>query len=344
MTFRILILIILSTAFLNQAIASQPEHRMAIDIGSSTTRYMIAEVNPETHKIIKIVDSGQFEAGFQIDLIISKNRQFSTKMYNRTIDVFQQLKSKREYYGVSKIKAIAKQTFRLANNHSDLSNKVLEKTNILIQTISRQDEDRLDYFTASRASQAPPLPVVWDIAADSFQLIIEDEYGEPFTHQGAFGSMTFMDYLLEVVQQKSARKTRELHPVTKAQADSGLLFSRYLARQVPSSIVKAIREAQGEVLTIGSMFHKSISSSIARGKASITKEMISDYIRQQLVSESYEQHSQGNPLKNPNRFSHSDLANAILVYGIMSELGITKLNIANRNTTDSMLEYPLYWQ
>ena len=339
---RILPLLLLIVATLcSPAHAIQSEHRMAIDIGSGTTHYTIAEVNPETGKIVRIVDSGRFDAAYRIDLITSPNRQFSPQMFDRAVDVFQRLRSKYDYFGVSRARVIARQSFRLAGNHQQLANKVQKKTGFVIHTMSREEEDQLDYFTALRASQTSSRPIVWDIAADSYQLIVEDELQEPFTHLGDFGSMDFLDYMLEVVQQKQPGPAISLHPLSQSEASAGILFARFLARQAPAIFSRKIAENNGAVLAIGTLFRNSIGDG---NRSKITQSELLQTINKQLVTERNEPHSQGNPLNNPDRFSHTRLANALLVYGMMLELGINKLNIAGSDASESLLEFMPYWQ
>ena len=342
MKLRVFSILLVLITFSTSCIATQTERRIAISLGSGKIRYVIADVNSRTDQVINTLDSGAFDTAFHIDLQLSSDRQFSPTMFERTLEVFERIKDKYNYYGVTRFKAIARQSFRDATNARELADSILKHTGFAINIVPPSEEDQLDYFTALQVSQKTDRPVVWDIGTNRFQLIMKNEEGETFTHKGNFGSMNFMDYLLEVVQRKKANTSRFLHPLTEQEAKAGLDFARFLARQTPSSIKKAIVNSNGYVLAIGSMFRYSISGDIAGKKGVIDKKILHHHIQQWLSTEDHTMHKNSNK-GNPDAFSHINLANAILVYGFMEELGIEKLNISNQSLTESILEYTPYW-
>ena len=247
------------------------ERRMAVTLGDSKTRFLIAEVTPENDQIIKVLDSGSFATGFRIDLASSKEHKFSPVMFSRMRDVFKRLKSKYDYYGANGYKVIASQSFRQAGNSRQLTDAIFRHSGFSVSILTHAQEDQLDYFTALQASKRPNEPVVWDISAESFQLIIEDDDGIPFTHKENFGSAHFMNYLTDVIQKKDSRTQPSLHPLSKQQAEEGIYFARFLARQVPVIIKKAIVSSEHQVLGIGTLFRYSISIDVAGQKNRSTR-------------------------------------------------------------------------
>ncbi len=343
MTVRQCVIFLIASWSSFTAIADSLERRMAIEISSSAIKYAIADVNRETDIIVNYQDVGVFAAPLHSDLLNSPDRQFSNDIRKKVIKIFMTMKSKSDYYHVSKIRAIATEVFRESRNAGNLAVSILGRTGINIKTVSPLEEDRLDFFTAIRTSGQINHPVVWDIGAVSSQLIIEDNNQEPFTHKSETGSLTFIQYLLEVVKYNDKTPSKDLHPLSSAQAQSGITYARYLARQTPGAIKDAIKINQGHISTIGSLFKYSISEDIAQGNNSVSKEILQQHINRWIRSEERNLHqSTDDPAKLG--FSHANLANAILVLGFMIELGINTLDVVDSSTTDSILEYTPLWQ
>ena len=340
---KAIIALFASLVFCSSLLAVELERRMAVTLGAGKTRYLIAEVDPGTDNIVNVIDSGAFDTGFQIDLIISNNRTFSKIMFERAKDVFDRLKNKYEYYDATRFKVIAGQAFRVASNGQELADAILKHSGFAVSILNDEKENQLDYFSALQASQNSDRPAVWDISTHNFQLIMEDNEGETFTHKGNFGSVNFMDYVLEVVQKKDASTQRKLHPLTREQAENAIHFARFLASKVPAVFKDNIIRNDNEVLAIGTMFRYSISGDIAGHKGVVSQKTLHQHIERWLSSEDRDQHSKSTQ-NSPDAFSHVNLANALLVYGFMVELGIEKLNISSRSTTENILEYTPYWR
>ena len=317
-----------------------PERRIAINIGAVAVNYAIADVDPATDTIIKLHDTDSFPIAFHEDLEQSTEITVSAQTQAELVHAVRQVKKRMEYYQVSEFKAIATETFRIARNRVELLGNILGETGIRIDVLDQATEDRLDFFSAIRTSQKSDKPVVWDIGGGGYQLIT-NSLEQPITANGAYGSVTFLNYLLEVTQNKDHRKTRNIHPLTEYQFEQGLRFARHLARRSPEPITRAIRENHGQVIAVGQLFRNTVLPQSRTRK--INHAMLKGYIKKSLNQEATEQHEpdSGRPRKG---FSHLALSNAILVYGFMVELGITQLTIAERSSTDSILEFTPFWQ
>lgn len=346
-TVRFTLLFLLLPLFQPELLARETaERRMAIDVGASAVKYTIADVNVEDDTIIEILDSDSLQLLLHDDIYSSHNRAFSKPMMNEAQTIFMELKKKAEYYHVEKTRAIATETFRTSHNRSKMVSLLLRESGIKVNTISEEEEDRLDFFTAIRASQQPGMPVVWDIGGSSYQLIVQNAHQETITAKGGYGSTSFFNYILEVAQNKDHRKSRYIHPITRAEYNQSMKFAQHMARRAPDDIRTNIKKNHGRVIAIGSLFQFSLMEAIpdSRKTRHISQQALKSYIEHSLNRELVENHPEDHPTHGHKGFSHLNLSNAILAYGFMVELDIKQLSVVERTSTESILEFTPYWQ
>ncbi|MGB1272573.1 MAG: hypothetical protein ACPG5T_10910, partial [Endozoicomonas sp.] len=244
--------------------AGLPERRLAIEVDTDAVHFVIADVNPENDRIIRYLDSGSISADFHKDLMASSNRQFSPKLFVQALSIFAKLRNKSSHFTVDKIRAVTTESLRQGDNSNQLIQKIGRKTGISIKILPPEEEDRLDFYSALKVSNASDAPVVWDIGAGRYQLIAGDETEGPFAHQGTFGASSFHAYLLEVVQKQLGNQDK-LSTLSRQEAEAGIDFARFLARQTPVRIRKAIEQNNGRVIAIGSLFRNTIAGAITAG-------------------------------------------------------------------------------
>ena len=329
------------------------ERRMAIEVGSSAIKYAIADVNSNTDTILEIKD--QDSIAFRLhDKVLNNDRHTIDKATLGVLsDIFLRLKDKASYYHTPHIKVIATEAMRITSNKVEVQSTLQGKTGLVMQILTQANEDRMDYFTALRASKKPDKPVVWDIGNNSYQLIADDPTADTLAYKGDSGSRSFFRYLLEVAQGKDWQKDSNLHPLTKEQYEEGLRFAHHLAGKVPKLVRSQIVRNNGEVVAIGSLFQYSLLEAVKTepGQLLVTQNEVKQFINRALIREQTEHHptDQEQQLNQPGYrqhqdFSHLTLSNAIMVYGFMQKLGILSLEVTDRTSTDSILEYSPFWQ
>ena len=333
--------------------AETSERRMAIEIGSSAIEYAIADVDPDTDTIITYKDRQSIVLHLHDDVLANKDHRFSSDMMAQAADIMKQLREKANYYLATEIAVVGTEALRLANNRHKLLHNLQREIGTKIMILSEQDEDRMDYFTAIRISESQGMPVVWDIGANSFLLIATNQKSEILSYNGDYGSQSFMNYVVEVIQGKELKGQASIHPLNQQHYQEALRFAHHLASRAPESIKQHIVTNKGEVVALGSLFQYSLLSVMPNleGQRTILRRHLESYLQQALNRESKEDHNtRQEPLphqltyKPHSGFSHLTLSNAIMVYGFMLELGIEKLSVSERTSTDSMLEYSPFWQ
>ncbi|WP_066013763.1 hypothetical protein [Endozoicomonas atrinae] len=319
---------VVALLFICQSAIAKLERRMAIEIDANTIHFAIADVNKKTDKIYRHLDYGSLEAGFYDDLSSSDNRFFSSSMLKKAQKLFQKLRTRQEHFKAVKVRAIATDIFREAHNAEELVQKIRRTTGIDIRILSPEEEDRMDFFSAFMVTDHSETPVVWDIGKESFQLIISDPKTGPFAHKGDFGSVSFMEYLKEVVQNKPTHFLGSLPPISTKELEAGITFARYLARRTPVIIRKELKKDKVKITGIGSVFQESFAEDITRQRMSLDRGKLEKYILDQASS---------------SDTNETSLSSAILVFGFMEELDISQMFISDHNSTVGMLEFPILW-
>lgn len=300
---------------------------MSIEVGGNNIRFAIADVNNKTDKVYRYLDYGVLEAGFHDDLSLSDNQFFSSGMLKKAQNLFYKLRTRQEHFKVVKVRAIATDAFRKAHNAEELVQKIRQTTGINIRILSLEEEDQMDFFSALRATDSSETSVIWDIGNESFQLMISAPTAGPLAHKGEFGSINFMEYLKEVVQNKPTHSLGPLSPMSAGEIHAGNTFARYLARRTPLIIRKELKE-QAKITGIGSVFQGGFAKDLTGNKKSLDIDGLQRFIQKQSSS---------------RQINDLHLANAILVLGFMEELEIGELFISDHNSTVGMLELSVLW-
>ena len=103
------------------------ENRAAFDIGSGTTKLVVAQVNFCHQKVEKILLERNMPVGYQDDLEKSKSGIFSPKIMKEGMEVLKSLKEMALFFKPKKFRAVATSAFRKAQNGSQLVKEIESK-------------------------------------------------------------------------------------------------------------------------------------------------------------------------------------------------------------------------
>lgn len=323
---------VLLTQMFTPAIASH-ERRMAIEIDHNIVRYAIADVDASTDTIYRNLDEGILTAGFYAELSSRDDQLYSDATIKKAQRIFLKLRARKEHYSVSKVRAMTTKTFHKANNAQELADKVKRVSGIYLQFLTPEQESRLQFFSTLKAAVKPGT-IVWNIGHETLQLMTTDSSTGPIKHNSDTGSVSFLSYLKEVVQNKPAAFA-PLLPISLPEIRSGIRFARHLAQKVPLGIKVALTADSASVVGIGKVFDDCLAVKSNGDERAITKADLYQHI---LQYEKINRHN--NP---PRLFSESDLANAILMYGFMDALNIDSVELSNHSSAVRMLEISHLW-
>jgi len=320
---------VLSTIFLSLVLLCRPaqaDRRMAIEMDINAVCFAIADVSQDGDKVHRHLDYGCMALGIDDDLAVADRHRFSQVLLRRTRDLFQKLRTRQEHFRASRVRAVARQSLQVAYNGDQLIQVIRRTTGIDIHFLSPEEEERMDFYSALAASKYCETPVVLDIGKARYQMILADGKSGPLIHKGELGSAGFMAYLKEVVQDKPAKSSDTLLPISIREMNAGMDFARYLARRTPPAIQDALKKEAVPMTGTGAFFQKSFASGST--DRLLSREGLRQYIYTQLVDD---------------RANDLSVANAILVLGFMEELDIEKLRVSDHNSTVGMLQSPILW-
>ncbi len=302
------------------------ERRMAIEIDGNAVCFAIADVNQDNDKLHRYLDYGCMESGIDDDLAGSENHALSRGVISRTQSLFQKLRVRQEHFRASRVRAVARPSLQIAHNSGQLIQVIRRTTGIDVHVLSPEEEERMDFYSALRASSRCETPVVLDIGKARYQVILADAKNGPQIHKVEFGSVSFVAYLKEVVQDKPTKSTDTISPISIREMNAGIAFARYLARRTPSVIRDELKKEGVPVTGIGAFFQEPFA--LANADRLMNKEGLRQHLYKQLAT---------------SKVSDLSVASAILVLGFMDELDIEKIRVSDHNSTVGMLELPILW-
>jgi exopolyphosphatase/guanosine-5'-triphosphate,3'-diphosphate pyrophosphatase len=137
--------------------------KAAIDIGTNSTRLLIAEINGNIKRIQKLMTITRLGKG------VDRYKRLSPESIEKNISTLLKYKRIADDYGIDDIAAIATSAVRDASNRDEFVRTVKEKTGIDVEIISGEEEARLGFIGAISSSPGPS--VVVDIGGGSTEFV-----------------------------------------------------------------------------------------------------------------------------------------------------------------------------
>lgn len=150
-------------------------HKMwaVMDIGTNSSRLLVADSEGETGRIRAVdraLQTTRIGEGMN-----EKSRTISPEAMERTLHAlgdFSQIIAK---YPVQKVRLIATQAVREANNKEDLVEKIKNRLGWQLEIVSGEYEAKLSYVGAVQGLESEGIPVVVDIGGGSTELMFKSE-------------------------------------------------------------------------------------------------------------------------------------------------------------------------
>lgn len=320
--------------FIELALASTIERRAAVDVGSGSTKFTIADVEVSTQKIVKVHLDTAFPVPYQASLESSYDGTFNEAICSLGLKTFLDIKDLAEQYEVQKIVAVATAAFRSAANASEFAEHIYALTGIEVKIISQKEEGDLAFQSALAVvnDQNPDEIVVWDIGTGSVQMstLLTDDNITVF--KGELGSVPFKNYIIDVIQGKDSRLIKSPNPMTEEEYLMADSYARALARKA-YPVIKDKISSQKMVVGIGRLFYHSLFPLVGK-EGTISRKELRAFIYNSLGKTDQE-------LNDP--FAHVNLSNCILVLAFMKALHIHEIAIADTTTTKGLLGFEAYW-
>lgn len=303
------------------------ETRMGFDIGSGSTKMMVAKVDFCEKKLLEVLYSESRPVAYNEDLEKSANESLSPEMTGKGLGILQEMVLKGKVFKPKKSYGVATSVFRKAKNGTEVIKGFSKKLGVKLDVISQKDEALLGYLAAKSQIKGKESDViVWDIGGGSMQIIDLDERGNPQIYFGELASVTFKNMFMEVIQMKNMEQGISPNPILDKR-EQGIALARTYARlHVPVAIKSKLKDHT--VVGIGGVHSQSIKNQLQ------LKEM--KYTLSEL-----EQASKTQVLKSDKElvgdYKVTDVTNLLLVQGFMEGLGVNEVNVINASLLQGVL-------
>lgn len=280
--------------------------RAAFDIGSGTTKMVVADIN----KCQNLVDSIIFEARRAIPFkkhIIGHKGYFGNGFIGEAILKIQELKSKAHSLGVTEFRSVATSAFRKAKNSKEVIERLKIETGLKVEIINQTKEALIAFNAAKSIIKKDPL-LVWDIGGGSMQMVKTDKKTKDI-YLGKLASVSFKEQVLNKLAKK-----RSPNPLHKKGAIMAMNMARDYATKNAKNIVGKIDKQY--VVGVGGVHYYSIRNQV------VTSEPF--YNQKDLLNTLLER-AKLNDKEIGGKYADTDVTNIALVLGFMQSLGIERV-------------------
>lgn len=248
------------TLGLTNSVLANPciENVAAIDLGSGSTKMVVAEVDSCNRKIRKVLDQDAHRVDFFNDLKKSSDSSLSRKIIHKGLNRILELKKKADRFNPSRFTIYATEAFRRASNSDRLFQKVNKYTGITPVILSADEEGTLGLLAVSVLENKNPSDILsWDIGAGSMQIAsMTGDTTKVF--QGQFASETFKNYIIAKVKQASKSKASSPNPMSKSETEIASEIIREELEMIPIWIKNHLKLHNGEIYGIGGVHYHSV--------------------------------------------------------------------------------------
>lgn len=297
--------------------------RAAIDIGSGTTKLLVAKVNTCRQKIINILRKESQAVRYKKD-IKANGGKLSDTIQTEGIAVLQKFATLAEQ---APIQAVATEAMREASNSQAFLRKIKESINLPVRIIDQKLEAELGFRAAtSNSPEKAEMFFVWDIGGGSMQITgLVDGKLKIYTNK--IGSVTAKDTLLASQKKQSDSP----NPVTKHEAKRAIAKMRKNALHDLPSWLK--QEAQNrKIIGIGGVHFYNTCVHIedkAKGCQFFRSEL-TNAIYKKLVGKTDQELGGG-------KYVDEAVSNPILVVSFMQALGLFAVKTADINIANGVV-------
>lgn len=276
-----LIKLILFTFFTFQ-IHAEIERRGAFDLGSGAFKLLVADVDTETHEVVKYVFSDSIRVNLSDRLSKNSDGIFDEELRKQAVQAIATLIQRAEAHHPNRFFGVGTAAFRLAKNGDQLANEISQQLFIPVRILTQIEEAQVGFDSAVAHSKGDPKhAIVWDIGSGSFQITWKDQE-QIQAYMGNFGKVPMKNIIISI-QGKSIENTASPNPISRQQAEQGRAQLTAQLDKVPDSLRNKLKNSKTKVYGIGAIHHGNIAVSTC--KSSYTLDVVNELISQRLDRE-----------------------------------------------------------
>ena len=310
--------------------------RAAFDVGSTSVKCTVADVDPITGTLVKVVDTFSRKVDFAEDLARSYDGNLSREIQDQGQAALEALRQKALELQARQLSAVGGACFRTARNGRAYFVTLQEKLGFSCRIISEQQSSLLSYHAVRLAADVPETALmVWDIGGDTQKMTARNRDGSMTFYADDMASVSFKNAVIRLVQGKDITAVSSPNPMDAAQVADALRYAVSRAEAgVPSGLADRLRNGLMTVIGIGGVHFHSISETMETGPAPYTRQQVEDAVRKWT----------GQPdAAFASEYAATRLTNLILVLGWMRAMDIRTVTPMAVNEAYGLLVCPEYW-
>ncbi len=316
-------------------LAAQNTHaiRAAIDIGSSGPKLRVAEVDPTTNKIVKILHTKRYVVFFQENY--PRTYEISPEAMHHGLSAIEDAIAAAKSYQTDGIAIVGASIFRTAPNGEQFADRIHAKTGLKVHLLDQELEGKLAFQAAQAKMDVEPEDlIVWDIGS-STQISGTTPEGFYLIDASHEGSRAFRDFIIESIQSRDLKQHKSPNPFSSEHASLAEAHARSLFAKIDQVYKEKIQQPTTQIVGVGSAFSNGIAPLMA-GKNPFTIDDLASTITS-LIGKTDED-------LGGTEFASVEVSNALLVLGFMKELDIPQMSIVDVNNADGAMVYEDFWE
>lgn len=305
------------------------EIRMGFDIGSGSTKMMVAKIDYCKNKILEVLHQDSRPVAFNEDLEKSTDGNLSPGIIDKGAQTIEEMFKKGKSFKPKKTAGVATSVFRKSKNGVDIIKGYARKFKVHLEVISQEEEALIGYLSVMSLmdeNSKDKKIVVWDIGGGSMQMFSMDKNRKPHRYMGELASVTFKNMVIEVIQSKSIEEVSSPNPIGDNRKQVIALARSYSKLHVPADIKNDLKERV--VVGVGGVHGHSIKNQLQLKD--------SDYTLAELDAASKLQ-AQKSDKELAGDYRSTDVTNLLLVQGFMEGLGIKEVQILNASLLQGVM-------
>ena len=310
--------------------------RAAFDIGSAAIKCTVADVDPATGEIAKIVGEFSRKVDFAEDLARSYDGNLGKEIMAEGLAVLEEMKQKGLELKARQFSAVGGQTFRTARNGRAFFVTLKEKLAFPCRITSKQQASLLCYHAVRMSLKtSEDAMLVWDIGGNVQRMTIRNGDGTMTFYVDPLASVSFKNTMIQLIQGRDINAVSSPNPISADQVQAGLRYVRSHAKMdVPKPLAERLRQGNLTVIGIGGVHYYSIPETIGEKPAPFTRAQ---------VAEALDRWTDEPDAAFASEYADTRLTNLILVLGYMDALNITTVTPLKINEAHGLLVSPEYW-
>lgn len=296
--------------------------RAAIDMGSGSTKILVAKVDKCQRRILNIIEEKNFPFKFKESLHLHGNR-IDPKLEEKVIEKLKGFLDRLKSADIA-ISGVATEVFRQALNGKDFIRVLSHQLKIPLKVIDQEKEAHLGFWGAVGVTQKDPQKIlVWDIGGGSMQ-ITTLQGKKPQTYLGKLASVSFKNTIVNHQgQRRGSPNPIGLHTATWAENYA----TKYAQKDISQHFKTLVNKK--EVLGIGGVHYYSIRMQVGEVKNSV----FSQYDLDNAISERRDWADH----KFVSNYKETEVSNLILVKSFMKALNIQSVKPIKVNLATGLL-------